>query len=588
VIEVSGYRVEDKIGEGGMAQVYRGTQLSLKRPVAIKVLEQTLLEDLEVRTRFEQESFIIAKLNHPNIIHVIDRGISDDGQPYFIMEYIEGVTLRQLIKDASLEFNKKIDILLQIYKSLAYAHKVGVIHRDIKPANILLDAENNVKVLDFGIAYFYEDDSEHKTDCNLVMGTDAYMSPEQRQSARLVDERSDLYSLGVVAYELISGLLPIRDSYKNLHELDREIPQLVDDIIGQSLKEDPDQRPSSAVTVQNQLLSLSRGAHLAADQKARADEGLSSLTRKFDLLDIINENQYGAAYIYESRVDRSLFVLKKKYNANLGYKEATILSRLKHQNIVNIHGVSKNERLFVVVMDYELGGCLKDQILNPLELENFFYLAKGIGAALAFAHKNRILHGNFRPSNVLLTETGQVKISDFGLIEHYKVDDVERNWYSMIGERPSVRADIFSAGMTFMHMLIGLPGDNSEQKHVSAARFKALPDGVHHLLDKMIAPNSEDRYASFDEVNAALDRLLSDEKTRITAAAEQAFEPVAQATSKPKKSNGKVARITVLTLVLLMTVLFNIVFLSLMLDVEGLPNVMKYNINMLKSWLGLS
>lgn len=183
-MQLGGYKVQKRIGRGGMATVYKGLQSSLQRPVALKVLNKQLLEHSDVRVRFERESLIIAKLKHPNIINVIDRGISPKGQPYFVMEYVEGTDLKEEIKKGELKFNQCIHIAFQICKGLAYAHDNGVIHRDIKPANILLDKAGHVYVLDFGIAHFCESvhgapqQREHETQVGDVMGTVAYMAPE--------------------------------------------------------------------------------------------------------------------------------------------------------------------------------------------------------------------------------------------------------------------------------------------------------------------------------------------------------------------------------------------------------------------------
>src|SRR3990167_5156772 len=178
-MQLDGYQVQERIGHGGMATVYKGVQQSLNRPVALKVLRKKLLDRSEVKARFEMESLIIARLKHPNIIDVIDRGITIKGQPYFVMQYVEGDDLKTLIKKDELSMVRRIHIAMQICKALAYAHDNEIIHRDIKPANVLIDRQFNAYVLDFGIAHFCEktgeqNDTAQQTRVGTVMGTAAY------------------------------------------------------------------------------------------------------------------------------------------------------------------------------------------------------------------------------------------------------------------------------------------------------------------------------------------------------------------------------------------------------------------------------
>jgi len=222
------YEYQDKIGEGGMATVYRGVQLSLDRPVAIKVLSATLSDNPSIIKLFKRESLIIARLNHPNIIHVIDRGMTSNGRPVFVMEFVKGVNLADAIREGLYSFNQKIDVIIQLCKGVAYAHKLDVIHRDIKPANIIVDEEGFAKLLDFGIASFFKAENEEGPDeTQLIMGTEAYMAPEQHQGISETSSLSDIYSLGVVMHELFSGRLPTND-FTLLEAVPDMTPVLVD------------------------------------------------------------------------------------------------------------------------------------------------------------------------------------------------------------------------------------------------------------------------------------------------------------------------------------------------------------------------
>ena len=150
-VKIGDYVITGKIGQGGVAEIYRARQESLDRDVAIKILSTKMTSDEDIVRRFERESLVIARLNHPNIVHVIDRGRAG-GRYYFVMEYINGTSLREVIDTPRIPLKTKLEMLVQVCKALDYAHKNGVIHRDIKPTNVLIDRQGNAMVSDFGIA----------------------------------------------------------------------------------------------------------------------------------------------------------------------------------------------------------------------------------------------------------------------------------------------------------------------------------------------------------------------------------------------------------------------------------------------------
>ncbi len=199
------YKIVEKIGEGGMANVYKAKCNLLNRFVAVKILKSEFVDDKEFIEKFNSESQSAAKLSHPNIVNIYDIGIEGDIN-YIIMEYVEGITLKELIlENAPFENKRIIDISTQIAAALSHAHKNKIIHRDIKPQNILITKDNRIKVADFGIARAVSDATVVNT-ANL-MGTVHYASPEQLKGS-LVDERTDIYSLGVIMYEMATGQLP--------------------------------------------------------------------------------------------------------------------------------------------------------------------------------------------------------------------------------------------------------------------------------------------------------------------------------------------------------------------------------------------
>ena len=516
---IGGYEIIEKIGTGGMGHVYRGRQVSLDRPVAIKVLSRKLAECDEVRNRFNRESRIIARLNHPNIIHVIDRGVTKNGMPFFVMEYVEGTDLHQEMMAGTLDLNRKLELSIQVCKALSYAHKNGVIHRDIKPANVLIDSDGNALVLDFGIAKLATNGhfKKSQTETDMIMGTIEYMSPEQKTAAGSVTAASDLFSFGVLMYELFTGVKPL-GRFRPPTKIDPTIPLPLEKIIFRCLEQNPKDRFSSADATKDALLKVLQGAHLPKYQKARANTGLSSAS-KFSLLDVIKEDSFGAVYLYQDKVDQRLLVIKKRTKTTAGLGEAKILTNLKHKNVVNILGASGDERLFIIVMEYLSGGSLKERLIRPHAWIPALKTMQQIASGLAFAHRNRVIHGNLRPSNILFTETGSVKLADFGLDEHYDGED-GKNWYRPSGEKASRGADIFAAGVVFYQMLTGQPPAWEGEDFVPHNAFHLLPIPVQKMVLRMMSLEQKNRYESFDEVLVDTEGILKvreQEKKRVQA-----------------------------------------------------------------------
>lgn len=203
--------IGELIGQGGMGFVYKAKQRHLGRDVALKILHSELQQDPAFAKRFEREAQALAKLNHPNIVTVFDSGHTEAGEYYFVMEYVDGVNLRDVLEGGHLEPEKALAVVPQVCEALQYAHEQGIVHRDIKPENILMDSRGQVKIADFGLAKLLDPSSQNENLSHVGqrMGTAHYMAPEQVQDATDVDHRADIYSLGVVFYEMLTGELPI-------------------------------------------------------------------------------------------------------------------------------------------------------------------------------------------------------------------------------------------------------------------------------------------------------------------------------------------------------------------------------------------
>src|SRR5438105_4591897 len=205
---LEGFALFERLGQGGMGEVYRATRVSDGRPVAVKVLSAVLAAVPDYVRRFDREAAAMAQLDHPGIVRLLSRGRSGP-HCWIAMELIEGVSLRVHAARARPSARSLARLLAQVAHALAYAHARAVVHRDLKPDNVLVLADGKTKVLDFGLAGLHAEGAEVLTQSNVAMGTANYMAPEQRKDARRADHRADLYSFGVMTYELLTGDLPV-------------------------------------------------------------------------------------------------------------------------------------------------------------------------------------------------------------------------------------------------------------------------------------------------------------------------------------------------------------------------------------------
>lgn len=279
------YDVSAIIGRGGMGAVYRGRQAKLDRDVAIKLLPESLSDDddgMNFVARFEQEAKAMAKLDHPAIISVHDFGETSEGQLYFVMEFVEGMDIHQYLKHhgGKLPQEDALAIIAHVLDALEYAHSQGIVHRDIKPANILLNQEGRVKVADFGLAKTLsaEDDAPALTMSNVAVGTPDFVAPEALDCDGLPDHRADLYAVGVMLYQLLTGKLP-KGEFKYPSELVPDLDTRLDMIVKTSLQSDPNDRYSSASEVREAVDSIFSTPITKVDASSEKNEGMTKPDR---------------------------------------------------------------------------------------------------------------------------------------------------------------------------------------------------------------------------------------------------------------------------------------------------------------------
>ncbi|MFN8371340.1 MAG: protein kinase [Anaerolineae bacterium] len=292
--KLGAYEIREEIGKGGMATVYRAHQPTVDRDVAIKVIKNSIKDDADAVQRFQREARVIARLEHPHILPIYDFDGSHE-PPYIVMRFLDGGTLKDVMKQGLLPFSEVTYLIQQVASALDYAHRQGVVHRDIKPSNIMIDREGNAFVSDLGIARITAaGDGPRKgiTASGAIIGTPEYMSPEQAMGLNDVDFRADIYSLGVMLFEMLTGDLPylaetamgtllkhIQSPIPKIREQQPELPEEIQEVIERALAKEADDRYESAGDMARALMQMSGSTMTAAPVRLRAAAAESLIIR---------------------------------------------------------------------------------------------------------------------------------------------------------------------------------------------------------------------------------------------------------------------------------------------------------------------
>lgn len=515
---IPGYHLKTTLGEGGMASVYLATQKSLERPVAIKVLDATLSKDSLIQTQFAQESKIIAQLQHPNIVQVIDQGTTDQGLPYFVMPYVKSIALDSILQRDDVSITRKLDILIQICAALAYAHRNGVIHRDIKPGNVLVDYDGHVRLVDFGIAGYFTANKEQPQPSleELVMGTGAYMAPEQQKGTVNTSQLSDIYSLGILMHEVIYGVQPLmatEASYKPMDNDRFNLAARLRPLIQQCIEVDPAKRPQSVEDIRQSLLLIAQGRHLRTNRWS-VESTRDNMPPNYNLLDVLKENPFGATYLVNDPNRHRLLIIKKQTLDHLGNAPvaAAKLMHVQHPHITRIYGTGKNPRVFIVASEYLPAGSLQDRLTQAFTLGQWMQIAQQLCSALACAHSVGVIHGNLRPSNILFAADNHLKLSDFGYPAHNYGED--SHWYHLDEKAASVGGDIYSAGAILFQLLSGKIPANSIFNWRNRWALRHLPKALRHIILRMLDARHKG-FASADAAAQAFNQLQNQQQTQV-------------------------------------------------------------------------
>jgi serine/threonine protein kinase/Flp pilus assembly protein TadD len=293
---ISHYKIIDKLGEGGMGIVYKAQDTKLKREVALKFLPPELTRDPDAKERFIREAQTISSLDHPNICTVFEIDETKDGQLFIVMACYDGMTLKEKLKNDRITIEDSINITIQVSQGLAKAHKQGIIHRDIKPANIFITDDGVVKILDFGIAKLTDQTTLTRT--GTTPGTAVYMSPEQTKGD-VVDHRTDIWSLGVVLYEMVSGQLPFRGDYEQaviysiLNEkpikittVSKDVPAELEQIIEKALQKEVRKRYQHIDQMVNDLRNVMQNLQISSLKKKRPSLFIQKIRKRSVLIGI--------------------------------------------------------------------------------------------------------------------------------------------------------------------------------------------------------------------------------------------------------------------------------------------------------------
>jgi len=413
---IGNYRISKLLGQGGMGQVFLGEDPAGKK-VAIKVMSQDLNGNVELKERFKREMKIMSSLDHPNIVKVFDQGELDNSL-FFVMEFVEGETLRSFLKQNILDEEKTFLIIKEVLKGLNYAHSKGIIHRDIKPENILFDKSGKVKLTDFGLARRALSASNPQQDSaltavNAFLGTESYMSPEQKIDPRNVTHKTDIYSLGVVIYEMLTGgklpmgLFQPPSCYK-------PIAEFWDNLTFRMLDVNPDLRPENCQKILEEIETFFSKPTTSFNQPAPVTEEAvpqKAPSSEDDVL--LRENERIDQELKKLYDDACSLFEAGKYQEALPLWERALLANPKkedQENILQWASVCRQKLGMMTKLSFLCPYCRRIFEKYPNELDDEYFLCSHCKRKLRYNRlKQQIVPVDALPKNMAETKTPETR-----------------------------------------------------------------------------------------------------------------------------------------------------------------------------------
>jgi serine/threonine protein kinase len=549
---IGNYEIIEVQGNTGMAMIYKAYQQSLDRYVMIKVLLSN--RDPQFAARFKREIRTSIALQHQNILPIYDYG-EQNGLLYLVMQYVENSLSLQDMLGSPMDPLQALRITGHVLNALDYAHKRGVLHRNIKPANVLMPAPDWPMLADFGIAKLLND-SQHLTMTGFIIGTVAYMAPEQAVG-RPIDARTDLYSLGVVLYDMLTGRVPFNTETpmamltKHVHEppppprqINPNLSPEIEAMLLRALSKDPSQRYQSAAAMAADL------ERLAAALGTHTTQARSETTRMLGNYEILEEiGRGGLATVYRARQtalsrDVALKVLHPQLVTDLGLVDgfrrvARDMATLSHPSIVQVYDYGETEGQLYIAMQLAEGGSLAKQIAERglLSWEETLRMLRPICAAIDYVHSRNYIHRDIKPANILFDKQSAL-LADLGLARLLGETDTRLTVTGGVVGTPAYMApevweenaaslpvDIYALACVVYEALTGevlFKGQTPVQAMRAHERGPQLPEtwphgvpaGIAEVLGQALARNPSDRYPRAGSMLQALSELDAERGTR--------------------------------------------------------------------------